>query len=72
MTRAGGASAWNKPTIVIAILSFVANCGWAFVGITRQDNQNVESRLRAVEIGLAEVRIEVKGLAESMRNGRGQ
>lgn len=53
MTRPGGENGWTKPAIIVALLSFVANLGWAWVGIQRDDSKEMMNQLNANSLAIA-------------------
>lgn len=63
MTRGGGQRDWTKiATIALAVLSFLANIGWAAYGLSAKTRQDVEDRLRQVEITVARQGAQIEAL----------
>lgn len=60
------ASGWTKPPVVMAILSFLATSGWAAYGLSAKAKEDIESRLRAVEISVAGLSANLNSLTATM------
>lgn len=64
MKEAGGQ--WTRPPVIIAILSLLATSGWAAYGLSAKAKDDIETRLRAVEITLSSLNASVTSLTASI------
>lgn len=64
MNGAGGQ--WTRPPIIVATLSLLASVGWAAYGLSAKARDDIETRLRAVEITLSSLNTSVNSLAASI------
>ncbi len=71
MTRQGGESGWTKPAIIVVIIGFVGNLGWAWVGIQRDDSKEVMRLLNEDRLAIAVLTSRVSAL-ETERDQRAQ
>ncbi len=63
----GGRGEWSKPPIIIAILSLLSGTGWAAYGISAKASQDIESRLRTLEISVSAIAARQTALIEAWR-----
>lgn len=64
MKEAGGQ--WTRPPIIVAILSLLATSGWAAYGLSAKAKDDIESRLRSVEITVSTLAANINSLTSAI------
>lgn len=57
---------WSKPTIILAVLTLLANLGWALFGMSQKATGDMENRLRTVETTVATLSANLTSLTATM------